>query len=72
VKALVFILGVAVTLASSVQFTTAAERHHQTKSDRVVVKQPSRTSDAYAAWPAPSYGYASGYDSGGYSAPAGR
>jgi hypothetical protein len=75
VKALVLVLGVAVTLASSIQFAPAAECHHQTKSDRVVVRQPSRINNAYAAWPTtqpPPYGYASGYYSGGYSAPAGR
>jgi len=75
VKALVLILGVAATLASTIQFATAAERHHQTKSDRVVVRQPSRINNAYAAWPTTQpapYGYASGYYSGGYSAPAGR
>ncbi len=64
-----------VTIAASVQLAAAAQRHHN-KSDRVVVRQQPNTINSYAAWPAPapagSYGYAPGYYSGGYSAPAGH
>ena len=72
-KTFVTILGSALIVAASVQFAAAAQRHHP-KSDRVVVRQQPNTINSYAAWPAPasSYGYAPGYYSGGYSAPAGR
>jgi uncharacterized membrane protein len=76
-KAFIFAAGLAVALASTMQVAAAAERQNQNRSERVVVRQPSRAvSDAYAAWPAPQvapsgYGYGPVY-SGGYSAPAGR
>ena len=74
-KAFIFAVGVAMTLASSIDYAAAAGRHHQTKSERIVVRQPTRTNDAYAAWPAQRplpHDYGTGYYSGGYSAPAGR
>ena len=72
-KMFVTILGSALIVAASVQFAAAAQRHHD-KPDRVVVRQQPNTINSYAAWPAPagSYGYASSYYSGGYSAPAGH
>ena len=75
-KTLLTLLGSALLVATSVQFATAAERHHG-KADRTAIsqKQPRNVS-AYASWPQPTgpqlYGYTPGYYSGGYSAPAGR
>jgi hypothetical protein len=70
-KTILTILGSALIVAASVQFATAAQRHHG-KADRAVVSQQQRNTDAYASWPAPAvqpdwYRY-----SGGYSAPAGH
>ncbi|MCA6106791.1 hypothetical protein [Bradyrhizobium cenepequi] len=76
-KTFLTILGSALIIASSVQFSAAAQRHHHNKSDRVVVRQQPRPFNAYAAWPSPApapeyYGYAPTYFTGGWSAPAGR
>jgi hypothetical protein len=60
---------------SSVQFATAAPRHHQTTTDRVAVRQQNRTGDAFAYWPSEQQNWrdpAPAIYSGGYSAPAGR
>ena len=72
-KTILTVLGSALIVATSVQFATAAQRHHG-KTDRAVSsQQQTRNADAYAAWPAPAVqsDWASRY-SGGYSAPAGR
>lgn len=72
-KTILTVLGSALIVAASVQFATAAQRHHG-KTDRAVSRQQqTRNADAYAAWPAPAVqsDWASRY-SGGYSAPAGH
>jgi hypothetical protein len=69
-KTIFAILGSALLATTTVQFATAAHRHHG-KTDRTVITQKqTRNADAYAAWPAAEpnwYRY-----SGGYSAPAGH
>ena len=71
-KNLVKSLGVALILASSVQYATAASNHHLSKAQRAATHQQRNNADAYASWPAEQPDvYQSGY-SGGYSAPAGR
>jgi len=72
-RTILTVLGSALIVAASVQFATAAQRHHG-KTDRTVTSsQQTRNADAYSAWPAPAVqsDWASRY-SGGYSAPAGR
>jgi hypothetical protein len=72
-RTILTVLGSALIVAASVQFATAAQRHHG-KTDRTVTsQQQTRNADAYAAWPAPAVqsDWASRH-SGGYSAPAGR
>ena len=72
-RTILTVLGSALIVAASVQFATAAQRHHG-KSDRTgTSQQQTRNADAYAAWPAPAVqsDWAARY-SGGYSAPAGR
>ncbi len=71
-KTILTMLGSALIVATSMQFATAAQRHHGKANRAVSTQQQSRNADAYAAWPAPAtqpdwYRY-----SGGYSAPAGR
>ena len=74
-RTILTVLGSVLIVAASVQFATAAQRHHG-KTDRTVTsQQQARNADAYAyaAWPAPAVqsDWAPRY-SGGYSAPAGR
>ncbi len=71
-KTILTILGSALIVATSMQFAAAAQHHHGKTNRAVATQQQSRSSDAYAAWPAPAaqpdwYRY-----SGGYSAPAGH
>ena len=70
-KTMLTILGSALLVAASVQFATAAQRHHGKADRAVATQQQSRNADAYAAWPAPAQSDVYRY-SGGYSAPAGH
>ena len=71
-KIILTMLGSALIVVTSMQFATAAQRHHGKTDRAVATHQQSRSSDAYAAWPAPA-AQPDGYRySGGYSAPAGR
>ncbi|SIO48989.1 hypothetical protein SAMN05443247_06328 [Bradyrhizobium erythrophlei] len=72
-KAIFTILGSALIVATSIQFATAAQRHHgEAKTRAVISQQQPRHSDAYAAWPAPHVQPDLSRYSGGWSAPAGH
>ncbi|MEA2810704.1 MAG: hypothetical protein QOJ17_4845 [Rhodospirillaceae bacterium] len=72
-KTMLTILGSALIVATSVQFATAAQRHHGKASRAVATQQQTRNANAYAAWPAPTVQSDEVYRySGGFSAPAGH
>jgi hypothetical protein len=71
-KTMLTILGSALLVAASVQFATAAQRHHGKADRAVATQQQTRNADAYAAWPAPAAQSDAYRYSGGYSAPAGH
>ena len=72
-KTILAIPGSALIVATSVQFATAAQRHHGKAMTRAVISQQRpRHSDAYSAWPAPHVQPDLSRYSGGWSASAGQ
>jgi hypothetical protein len=69
-KTILTILGTAALAASFVQVAAAAERHHVRKTDRAVVSQTFRDSNAWVdTYAQPNW---SRYENGAMSAPAGH
>jgi hypothetical protein len=71
-KTILTLLGSALIAAATVQFASAAQRHHTGKADRQPAPASEQFRNSNAAWPVQQVEPDWSRYSGGYSAPAGH